>query len=199
MLKILVSAATLIMLPIAAQAVETGKPAPAFSVNDITGAPQSIDMYKGKVIVLEWNNYDCPFVKKHYDTSNMQNLQHEITGKGVVWLTINSSAAGKQGHMDATQAKAKLLEVKAHQTAYILDPKGEIGHLYNAKVTPHMYVINQQGNIAYQGAIDDKSSTDKDDIKLANNHVRAAVDNVLASKNPEVAETKAYGCGIKYE
>jgi peroxiredoxin len=181
-----------------AQAAEVGKPAPAFAAKDINGAEQSIAQYAGKIVVLEWNNPGCPFVKKHYESDNMQKLQQYAKDKGVVWFTINSGAEGKQGHMNAEQAKEYVSKVSAQPAAYILDREGKIGHLYEAKTTPHMFVIDASGNLAYNGAIDDKSSTDKDDIKTAKNYVRVAIDSLLAGKKVETAQTQAYGCSVKY-
>lgn len=180
-------------------AAEIGKPAPAFTTKDINGNEQSLEAYKGKIVVLEWNNPGCPFVKKHYESNNMQGLQSYVTGKGVVWLTVNSSATGKQGAMDSDQARVYLSEHKSAPSAYILDPAGTIGRLYDAKTTPHMYVVDANGNLAYQGAIDDKSSVSQTDIPTAKNYVRAAVDSLLAGNKVETPQTKAYGCSVKYE
>jgi len=185
--------------PLPLSAAETGKPAPAFDVKDIAGNAQSLSAYKGKIVVLEWNNPGCPFVKKHYGSGNMQALQKYATGHGVIWLTINSGAPGKQGHMDAPEAKAKIAEVGAHQTAYILDPDGALGLLYGAKTTPHMFVIDAQGKLAYAGAIDDTPTPDPEDVKTAHNYVKAAIDALLAGKRVAVAQTKPYGCSVKYK
>lgn len=179
-------------------APEIGKPAPAFTGTDSNGKPHSLPDHKGKIVVLEWNNPECPYVKKHYESMNMQKLQEEYTGKDVVWLTVNSSAEGKQGHLTPEAANTLIKEKGAKQTAYILDPKGEIGKLYGAKVTPHMFVIDKDGNLAYDGAIDDNDSTDATDIPASKNHVKAALDSLLAGKPVETAQTKPYGCGVKY-
>lgn len=180
-------------------AADIGKPAPAFDVKDINGQEQSPGEYKGKVVVIEWNNPSCPFVKKHYGSGNMQALQEYALAKGVIWLTVNSGAPGKEGYMDATAAKAKITEVGAHETAYILDPDGTIGKLYGAKATPHMFVIDTTGNLAYAGAIDNKPTPDPEDIKSADNYVRDAINALLAGKQVEVAHTQAYGCSVKYK
>jgi len=182
-----------------ALAAETGKPAPAFFVKDIAGKEQSLAKYKGKIIVLEWNNPGCPFVKKHYQSGNMQALQHDALSKHVIWLTINSGAEGKQGFMDAAQAKTYIADMKTHQTAYILDPKGTLGTLYGAKTTPHMFVVDAQGILAYAGAIDDKPTADQEDIKTAHNYVRAAIDELIAGKPVTTAQSRAYGCSVKYQ
>jgi hypothetical protein len=186
-------------IAMSAQAVETGKAAPAFTIKDIEGNTETLLQYKGKIIVLEWNNPGCPFVKKHYGSGNMQALQQYALGKDVIWLTINSSAKNKEGYMDPAEAKAKIAEVGAHQTAYITDPEGTLGMLYGAKTTPHMFVINSQGILQYQGAIDDKPTADKEDIKTAHNYVKAALDALLNGKAVEVPQTRAYGCSVKYK
>jgi hypothetical protein len=197
--KIIASAALILAFTLPAQAAIVGQPAPAFSVKDITGNTQSPSQYKGKILVLEWNNPGCPFVKKHYGSGNMQALQQYAVGKGVVWLAINSGGPGKEGYMDADGAKAQIAKVGGHESAYILDPEGTLGKLYGAKATPHMFVIDQNGVLAYQGAIDDKPTPDPDDIKGANNYVKAAIDALLAGKPLAISETRAYGCGVKYK
>lgn len=182
-----------------AYALETGKPAPDFSAPDIAGNQQSLAQYKGKVVVMEWNNPGCPFVKKHYDSKNMQNLQSYAKDKGVIWLAVNSGAPGKQGNMTPAEAKEYVAAEGAALHAYILDPKGEIGHAYGAKTTPHMFVIGADGALVYEGAIDDKPSVDKADIASAQNYVKAAIDAVLKGEQPKMAKTQAYGCSVKYE
>jgi peroxiredoxin len=178
--------------------VETGKPAPDFTVKDCCGTEVALTKYKGKIVVLEWNNLGCPFVKKHYESKNMQALQEKYTGKGVVWLTINSGAPGKQGSIaDSHEAAMKARSSSGMKnTALLVDADGRVGKAYGAKVTPHMFVIDAAGNIAYQGAIDDNPSPEhKADAK---NHVAETVDALLAGKPVPVAETKPYGCGVKY-
>jgi AhpC/TSA family len=182
-----------------AHALEIGKAAPDFKAKDIAGVEQSISQYKGKIVVLEWTNPGCPFVRKHYDGGNMQGLQKENTGKGVVWLSINSSAEGKEGSMDAAGAKASVEKEKANPSAYILDPEGTVGKLYGAKTTPHMFIIAADGTLAYEGAIDDKATADPEDIKTSKNYVQAAVDALLAGKPVETPQTRAYGCSVKYK
>ena len=179
-------------------AVEVGKAAPDFTATAISGKEVTLSGYKGKIVVLEWNNPDCPFVKKFYDVGAMQKYQADATAKDVVWLSINSSAEGKQGHLDTASAKASLTEKKAAPSEYILDPKGEIGHLYGAKTTPHMFVIDKEGTLAYAGAIDDKRTPSSGDIEGAKNYVSAAIDALTAGKEVEVASTQAYGCSVKY-
>lgn len=191
-------AAAFILFAGATGAVEMGKPAPDFSVQDISGHAQSLGAYKGKVIVLEWNNPGCPFVHKHYDTGNMQKLQAYAKGKGVVWLTVNSGAAGMEGNETSAEAAAQVKAVGGHETAYILDPHGTLGHLYGAKATPHMFVIGKDQALVYAGAIDNKPTTDHADVKDADNYVRDAIDATLAGKAVAVSSTRAYGCSVKY-
>lgn len=199
MLKKLFCCLILAILPaLPLQAAEIGQTAPAFTVKDIDGKEQSPAQYKGKIVVLEWNNPRCPFVRKHYGSGNMQSLQEYALGKGVVWLTINSSAPGKEGYMDATAAKAKIAETGAHETAYILDPEGALGKLYGAKATPHMFVIDASGKLAYEGAIDNTPTPDPADVKTADNYVKDAINALLAGKKVAVAQTRAYGCSVKY-
>lgn len=179
-------------------AVEIGKPAPAFTGTDSNGKTHSLSNYKGKTVVLEWTNAQCPFVVKHYDSGNMQKLQETYTAKDVVWLTINSGAEGKQGHVTAEQANALIAEKGNKASAYILDTTGEIGKAYDAKTTPHMFVIDKEGTLVYQGAIDDNDSSNKEDAATAKNYVAAALDATLEGKAVETAQTKPYGCGVKY-
>lgn len=176
---------------------EIGKPAPAFSAADLSGSQRTLAEHAGKIVVLEWNNPDCPFVKKHY-AGNMQALQKELTGKGAVWVSVNSGAPGKQGHLDATTAKAMISEKGAAPSAYLFDADGKIGRAYGAKTTPHMYVIDAKGMLVYAGAIDDKSTSNPDDVKGATNYVRQAVEELLAGKPVSVASTQPYGCSVKY-
>lgn len=180
------------------QTAELGKAAPAFAASDVSGKERSLSEFAGKTVVLEWNNFECPFVKKHYGAGNMQALQKELTAKGVVWLTVNSGAAGKQGHLDAAQAKAALEERGAAPTAYLFDEAGTIGRAYGAKTTPHMYVIDPKGTLVYAGGIDDKPTTNPADIKGAKNFVRLAVEEVLAGKPVSMASSRPYGCSVKY-
>ena len=175
-----------------------GQPAPAFTLTDAAGTTHSLASYKGKHVVLEWVNFDCPFVKKHYGSGNMQKLQKTYTGKGVVWLQVNSSAAGKQGNYDNATVMAKNKERNAASSAYLLDTNGAVGKAYGAKTTPHMYVIDPTGRLVYAGAIDDTPSTDVEDIATAKNYVAAALDEVLAGKPVTMASSQPYGCDVKY-
>jgi hypothetical protein len=176
-----------------------GTPAPDFLAKDIAGKKQSLSQYKGKIVVLEWNNPGCPFVHKFYDGGTMQALQADLTGKGVVWLTFNSAGEGKEGFMNAVEAGNYVDAQKSHATTYILDPLGRLGHQYGATATPHMFVIDKKGNFAYAGALDDRPTPDPKDIPAATNYVTAAVDALLAGKKPEVTSSKAYGCSVKYK
>jgi peroxiredoxin len=183
----------------AADSPAVGTNAPDFSLTDSKGKTQSVSQYKGKYVVLEWFNPECPFVKKHYGSGNMQKLQEESTAKGVVWLTIDSSAPGLEGHLTAEQANAKMTEWKTKQTALVLDPDGKAGQAYGAKNTPHMFVINPEGKIVYEGAIDSKASANPADITSATNYVKVALDESLAGKTVSTATTKPYGCSVKYK
>jgi peroxiredoxin len=181
-----------------AHAASVGQQAPTFSGKDSQGKTVSLAQYRGKYVVLEWTNRDCPYTKKQYDSGNMQALQQEWTGKGVVWLTVLSSAPGGQGYLDAAGENAQLARVHAHPTAAILDPSGEIGKLYSAKTTPHMFIIDPEGKLIYAGAIDDKATTDAADVKTAKNYVSAALTEAMAGQPVQVASTRPYGCSVKY-
>jgi peroxiredoxin len=183
----------------AADSPAVGTNAPDFSLTDSKGKTQSVSQYKGKYVVLEWFNPECPFVKKHYGSGNMQKLQAESTAKGVVWLTIDSSAPGLEGNLTAEQANAKMTEWKTKQTALVLDPDGKAGQAYGAKNTPHMFVINPEGKIVYEGAIDSKASANPSDIPNATNYVKVALEESLAGKTVSNANTKPYGCSVKYK
>lgn len=183
----------------AADSPAVGTTAPDFSLTDSKNRPQSISQYKGKYVVLEWFNPECPFVKKHYAPGNMQKLQEEYTGKGVVWLSVDSSAPGKEGSLTPEQAEKKLSEWKGKQTALLLDSDGKVGKAYAAKNTPQMFVINPEGKIVYEGAIDSKATPNSDDIASSTNYVKVALDESLAGKPVSNANTKPYGCGVKYE
>ena len=175
-----------------------GEKAPDFTLTSIEGQAVSLTDFEGKIVVLEWTNHGCPFVKKHYSTDNMQKLQQTYTGKGVIWLTICSSAPGKQGHMDTAAWKDAVEENGTASTAVLPDPDGTVGRLYGASATPHMFVIGQQGKLAYQGAIDDNPSFNPKTVQGANNYVAEILDKMLAGKTVEPYETKAYGCSVKY-
>ena len=183
----------------AADSPAVGSAAPDFSVSDSKGKTQSVSQYKGKTVVLEWFNPECPFVKKHYGSNNMQKLQDEFTGKGVVWLTIDSSAPGKEGNLSADQANAKMAEWKMKSTAFLLDSDGKAGQTYGAKNTPHMFIINPEGKLIYAGAIDSKASPNPADIAASTNYVKVALDESMSGKPVTTATTKPYGCSVKYK
>ena len=176
-----------------------GSAAPDFSLTDAKGKTHSLSQYKGKYVVLEWFNPECPFVKKHYGGGNMQNLQKEFTSKGVAWLTIDSNAPGTEGNLSAEQAEKVTSSWKTHQTALLLDTDGKVGRAYGAKNTPNMVIINPDGKIVYRGAIDSKATPNPSDIPNSTNYVKAALDQSLAGKSVSTPETKPYGCSVKYK
>lgn len=179
--------------------VKNGEPAPDFTLTDSNGKSHKLSDFKGKLVVLEWTNADCPFVVKHYASNNMQKLQKELTSQEIVWLTINSSAEGKQGHCTPEQANEKVKKSGAAPTAVLLDSDGKVGKQYGAKTTPHMYIVDKQGVLQYQGAIDSDTSPKQDAIAGAENYVKTAVDEILAGKPVTKANTKPYGCSVKYK
>ena len=194
-----VAAAALLVAACSAQAAAVvGQPAPSFTLTDVAGQKRSLADFKGKTVVLEWVNFDCPFVGKHYGSGNMQKLQKTYTGKGVVWLQVNSSAPGKQGHFPPAAVLEKNKERGAASTAYLLDGDGRVGQLYGARTTPHMYVVDTKGTLVYAGGIDDTPSTDEADVATAKNFVSAALDETLAGKPVTVATSQPYGCSVKY-
>jgi len=182
----------------AAESPRVGTTAPEFIVPDAHGKMESLSQYKGKYVVLEWFNPDCPFVRKHYFSHNMQTLQKEFTAKGVIWLTIDSSAPGEQGNLSPADARQQMSDWKMNPTAFLLDPNGKVGHKYGATNTPHMFVINPEGKVIYEGAIDSKPSTDQSDIATATNYVKVALTDAMAGKPIATTTTKAYGCSVKY-
>lgn len=184
--------------PTAQAAATPGQPAPAFSVQDTTGKTRTLAEFAGKYVVLEWINHQCPFVKKHYNSDNMQKTQRAARTQGAVWLSVNSSAAGKQGHTNAEQADNLTLEKKAEPSAVLLDTDGTMGRAYGAKTTPHMFIIDPKGNVIYNGAIDDKASADASDVAGARNHVLAALEQVKKGEAVTVAASQPYGCSVKY-
>lgn len=175
-----------------------GKPAPAFAGTDSNGNTVSLEQFGGKTVVLEWTNHDCPFVRKHYGSGNMQALQKEATSDDVVWLSVISSAPGRQGHVSPEQANALTVDRKAAPSAVILDLEGVIGRAYEATATPHMFVIDSRGVLVYKGAIDDRPSANPADVKIATNYVRDALAATAAGRKPKPGATRAYGCSVKY-
>jgi peroxiredoxin len=187
------------LLPAAvAQGVRVGSPAPEFTATDSNGKTETLDQYRGKYVVLEWHNQGCPFTQKHYVSGNMQALQKEWTAKGVAWFTVISSAPGQQGYVTPGQENAYVQQMHAVPTAVLMDPAGKLGHLYNAKTTPEMFVIDPQGKLIYTGAIDDKPTPDPDDIRGANNYVSDALTEAMAGKPVATPYTRSYGCSVKY-
>lgn len=182
----------------ASDKAEIDQKAPDFKLKDTNGKEHSLSDFKGKFVVLEWNNFDCPFVKKHYNSKNMQKLQKKYTEEGVIWLTINSSAEGKQGNYPPSELNDKIKERGASMTAYLLDGDGTVGKMYGAKTTPHMYVINPEGTLIYAGGIDDIASTDVDDIKEAKNYVSTTLDAAMSGKEVTAKTSRPYGCSVKY-
>lgn len=176
-----------------------GEAAPDFSEVDASGKTQALKDYKGEWLVLEWFNKDCPYVKKHYGSENMQSLQQKYAAKGVKWLTVISSAKGKQGYLEPKQALEEALSHNLNASAaLVLDADGSMGKAYGAKTTPHMFIINPEGKVVYAGAIDDNDSANPAVIKTSKNYVAAALDEVLAGKPVTVASSRAYGCSVKY-
>jgi len=178
--------------------VEVGKAAPDFTGVDSNGKQHSLSQYKGKTVVLEWTNHDCPYVKKHYNSGNMQKLQKDATANDIVWLSIISSKPGKQGHVSSKQANQLTQSRNAAPTAVILDESSEIGMLYGAKTTPHMYIVDKSGQLVYMGGIDDNPSKNEDDIPTSKNYVSAGLDALAAGKSIENSITRPYGCSVKY-
>jgi peroxiredoxin len=187
-----------IVLTLSVYAAQIGSPAPDFKGTDSNGKTQTLEQYRGKFVVLEWHNHDCPYTVKHYKSGNMQSLQKQWTAKGVVWLTVISSAPGEQGYVDAAEENAYLQKMGARPSAVILDPSGAIGHLYEAKTTPNMFVIDPSGKLIYAGAIDDHPTTDVSDIPASKNYVTAALAQAMAGQPVETAYTRPYGCSVKY-
>lgn len=177
---------------------EIGRPAPAFTAVDSNGKSHALSDFKGKTVILEWTNDGCPYVKKHYGAGNMQKIQKDLTAEGAVWLSIISSAPGKQGYVDGKGANALTASRGASPTAVLLDPTGKVGKLYEAQTTPHMYVIDSKGVLRYMGAIDDQPNTDASKIASARNYVREAFAAVKAGKQVEATATDPYGCSVKY-
>jgi peroxiredoxin len=191
-------AAALLIAPILMSALRIGEPAPDFSATASNGKSYRLSEFRGKFVVLEWHNNGCPYTRKHYESGNMQRLQKEWTGKGVVWFTVISSAPGTQGYVTADQENSYLTKMGATPTAALLDPNGDLGHLYDAKTTPHMIIINPQGVMIYDGAIDDHPSPDASDIPASKNFVSMALSDAISGKPVSVATSRPYGCSVKY-
>jgi peroxiredoxin len=191
-------AAALLIAPILISAPRVGEPAPDFTATASNGKTYRLSELRGKFVVLEWHNNGCPYTRKHYESGNMQRLQKEWTAKGVEWFTIISSAPGTQGYMTPDQENAYIAKMGAAPTAALLDPSGDLGHLYDAKTTPHMIIINPQGVVIYDGAIDDHSSSDASDIPISKNYVSMALSDAMSGKPVSVSTSRPYGCTVKY-
>ena len=196
--SVIVCTAVMAFAGLSSAQVATNQSAPNFTLTDTNGQKHSLSDYKGKFVVLEWFNPDCPFVKKHYNSGNMQGLQKQYTARGVIWLSIDSSAPGKQGYYQPQALNKIMADKGASPTAVFRDPNGQLGHLYDAQTTPHLFVIDPKGALIYQGAIDDTPSTDVDDVKTAKNYLSAALDAAMNGKPVLVNTTKSYGCSVKY-
>jgi len=186
-------------LPIAALAnAVVGQPAPGFTVTDLAGKPVKLEDYKGKTVVLEWHNFGCPFVQKHYKSGNMQALQKKY-GSDVVWLAVNSTNKSASDYTEPAKLTKELKDFGAVPANYLMDEAGAMGKAYGAKTTPHMYIIDPSGKVVYNGAIDDKRSTNVEDVKIAKNYVVAALDELKAGKPVSTPSTSPYGCTVKYK
>jgi hypothetical protein len=203
--EILLGGAALLVLaacnqtPADVQEVATGAAAPAFSVADATGATRTLAEFAGQNVILEWTNNGCPYVRKHYDAGNMQALQRDAAARGVVWLQVISSAPGEQGYLDGPGAIARVATDQATVSATLLDPDGVMGRAYGALNTPQMVMINPEGQIVYQGAIDDRPSARPETLEGATNYVRAAWADLDAGRPVQIAQTTPYGCAVKYD
>ena len=194
-----VAAAVLLATASGAMAnAELNKPAPAFAAVGADGKPLKLDAYKGKTVVLEWTNHECPFVKKHYESGNIPSLQKDAADKGIVWLQVVSSAPGKQGHVDGATAQKLNGSRKAAPAGTVLDADGTIGKLYGAQTTPHIFIVKADGTLAYKGGIDSIPSADKADLPKAENYVASALKAIAAGTAVQNASTKPYGCSVKY-
>ena len=191
-------AAALFAAATAAHAGTVGSPAPDFALQSVGGGTVKLSQYRGKYVVLEWVNPECPYVRKHYGSTNMQKLQKDYTGREVVWLTINSTRNGHPEYKQPGEMATWMKKMDASSSATLLDPKGEAGKAYGARTTPHMYIIDPKGVLVYAGGIDDKRSTDVEDVKTAKNYVRSAMDELLAGKTVTNSSTAPYGCSVKY-
>ncbi len=183
---------------VTATAAEIGQAAPAFSAKDLKGEQVSLESLRGKTVVLEWVNFTCPFVKKHYSSGNMQKLQEDAAAKGVVWITVNSAAEGKGGYMETSKMSEAVTEQGGKAAHFVMDTDGKIGKSFDAKVTPHMIIIDKEGVLKYDGAIDSKATTEVADVATADPIFANALTAVLAGKEAENAKNKPYGCGVKY-
>jgi peroxiredoxin len=182
----------------AGNATRVGDRAPDFTATDSNGRVHKLSEYQDKFVVLEWTNRGCPYTQKHYSSGNMQRLQREWTSRGVTWLTVISSAPGKQGYVKAAEENAYVKQVNAAPTAVLLDPTGVLGRLYDAKTTPHMFIIDPKGILIYNGAIDDRPTTDLADVNGARNYLSLALEEATSGKPVSIPTTRPYGCSVKY-
>jgi len=197
-MKSLIALAVAAALPVSALAnAVVGQSAPGFTVTDLSGKPVKLEDFKGKTVVLEWHNFGCPFVQKHYKSGNMQALQKKY-GSDVVWLAVNSTNKSASDYTEPAKLTTQLKDFGATPAGYLMDEPGTMGKAYGAKTTPHMYIIDPTGKVVYNGAIDDKRSTNPEDVKTSKNYVSAALDEMKAGKPISVASTAPYGCTVKY-
>jgi peroxiredoxin len=194
----LATAAILLASALAMFAARVGETAPDFTATDSNGKIHHLADYRGKYVVLEWHNNGCPYTRKHYESGNMENLQREWTARGVVWFTVISSAPGQQGYVTADQENQYVQQMNAAPTAALLDPSGDLGHLYGAKTTPDMFIINPEGILIYEGAIDNRPTPDASDIPGATNYVSQALTEAMAGRPVSVPVSQPYGCSVKY-
>jgi hypothetical protein len=192
------TAASVVQMPAAEAAVQTGRPAPDFSVTDTKGVRHALATYRGKTVILEWTNHLCPYTAKHYATGNMQALQEAATGSGAIWLSVISSRPRSEGYVEAAEADRLTASRNAKPTGVVLDPSGQLGHLYGASTTPHMFIIDAAGLLVYMGAIDDRPVADRASVKTARNYVRNALEAMAAGRPVTPASTRPYGCSVKY-
>ncbi len=195
--KLIIAVGLALALP-AFAAPKSGEAAPDFTLKGSDGKDYKLSQFKGKTVILEWFNNDCPYVKKHYDSKNMQNIQKEQTGKGAVWLAIISSVKGKEGYVDAAGANKLIADRGMAVTALLLDDTGKVGKQYGAKTTPHMFIIDKDGKVVYQGAIDDRPSASVKSLDGAMNYVTAAMTSIQKGEPVKTASTTPYGCSVKY-
>jgi len=197
-LRTLIALMALLAAGVATAAPKIGEPAPDFTLNGSDGKSYALSTFRGKYVVLEWTNHECPFVRKHYGSGNMQAQQKELTGKGVAWLSIVSSAPGQQGSVDVAAARELTRSRGAAPTAVLLDPSGEVGHKYDARTTPHMFVVAPDGKLIYMGGIDSIPSSDAEDIAKATPYVKVALAEAMGGKPVSSPSTRPYGCSVKY-
>lgn len=196
--RLFVLMAVFCFVPLAQASVNTGAMAPDFSLPGSDGKTYELADFRGKTVILEWTNHDCPYVQKHYDSGNMQALQKQTAEGGMIWFSVISSSPGSQGHVSADQASELTRSRNAQPTSVLLDPAGDVGRMYGARTTPHMYIIAPDGKLVYQGAIDDRPSARMSSLEGANNYLLAALDDMKANRPVQTPQTSAYGCSIKY-